>query len=384
MIATVLDICVVALAVPLCAYPALLYLRARLWPRPLRSAARFELPAVDLVICAHNEAAAIGERIENALALDYPQDRLRIWIASDGSMDQTVTVARSFDDPRLTVLDLPRLGKAAALRTAVEAGSAPVLAFSDANSDWETGALRALVAPFADPEVGGVAGDQRYRRAARADGTAGERGYWHYDRLLKHWQSVAGSTVSATGAIYAIRRDLFDPPPPDGTDDFMISTGVVLRGSRLAFASAAVAWEQPAQASAGEWRRKVRVISRGLRAVWYRRALLDPRRFGSYALLLLVHKLWRRLLFLPLSVLLLCAPLGFTLGGRHTIITASACMALAAAVAAAVVPGLRRSKPFAVAYFAFLVNLACAVASYNLVTGRRVSHWATQRPAHTD
>lgn len=375
-------ICLVLIAVPFVVYPLLLWLRARFAHSPVRAAAI--TPAVDLVICVHNEADVIEGRIGNALGLDYPSDRLTVWIASDGSTDDTVVraeqLARRYPG-RVRVLDLPRTGKAGALIGAVTAGDAGVIAFSDANSEWQPDALRHLVAPLNDPTVGGVAGDQRYRhrRPGESRESSGERGYWSFDRLLKRWQAEAGSTVSATGAIYCIRRPLFEAPPEDATDDFMISTGVIAAGKRLAFSPDAVAIEPPAASTGLEFHRKVRVISRGLRSVLYRRALLDPRRTGIYGLQLLVHKLWRRLVWLPVLVLLICAPFAMLAGGPAGILGAIVLAVSALALIGTATDRLRRYRLFAIPAYVAVVNAACLVATCNLLTGRRITRWHLPR-----
>lgn len=413
--------CVFAIAAPHVLYPALLWARAAFAPRPFRSEPSAGVdwpPRVDLVIAAHDEAASIGARIANVLALDHPPDRLRLWIASDGSTDETVAIARGFDDPRVHVLDLPRGGKAAALSAAVEAsartpwpaaepgaapsteanGGAEILAFSDANSAWRRDALRELIAPFADPEVGGVAGNQCYAPAGAAeDGSAdaigdaalGERSHWQLDRFMKRWQSRAGNAISATGAIHAIRRELFEPPPPDATDDFTISTGVIARGRRLVFAERAIAVEPPAPAAASEFRRKVRILTRGLRAVAHRRALLNPARTGFYAFELLLQKLWRRLAWIPLAILVLSAPFTPAEAGLAGWIARAAFAGTALGVLGLVSPALARRRPVALATFVVMVNAACAVATWNALRGRRVARWEPERvepptgaPAH--
>src|SRR5690606_12620551 len=146
----------------------------------------------------------------------------------------TVDEASATGHPRVQVLDLPRIGKAAALNAAVAEASGEVLVFTDANSMLEPLALRRLVAPFADASVGGVAGNQAYSGSGHG---AGERAHWDLDRLLKEAESTAGSVVSATGALYAVRRELFQPVVEGVTDDFYVSTGVVEAGRRLVFAS---------------------------------------------------------------------------------------------------------------------------------------------------
>lgn len=372
-------IAVAAIAVPFVLYPALLWLRSVLSQNPVKSDAI--TPHVDLVICAHNESATIAQRVQNALKLDYPHERLRIWIASDGSTDATVQVAReaASGDGRVRVLDLPRTGKAGALIVAVQEGSAPVIAFSDANSEWCENALRCLVAPLADASVGGVAGDQRYRKSRNAGESSGEQGYWSFDRLLKGWQSAAGSTISATGAIYCVRRTLFQPPPPDATDDFMISTGVVHAGKRLVFAADACAEEMPAASTGLEYQRKVRVISRGLRGVIYRRALLNPFRTGLYGLQLLVHKLWRRLVWIPLLFLVILAPWAIVQGGLAAFIGVTVLAAVTLGVTGMLSEHLRQWRVFSVPAYVLVVNLACMVSVINLLRGKRIASWQLQR-----
>lgn len=382
-----------AIAAPFVLYPLVLWAVAKLASDPIAVGGE-RTPRVDLIICAHDEAASIGAKLENALALDYPREQLGIWVASDGSSDATVEIARRFEDRGVHVLDLPRGGKAAALIAAVEAsgiaGSSDasdtadvsadhVLAFSDANSAWRPDALRGLVGPLSDERVGGVAGDQRYDDGV--DHAVGERGYWSFDRQLKQWQSEAGSVISATGAIYAIRRSLFEPPPPDATDDFMISTGVVARGRRLVFAPDAVALEPPAESGAGEFRRKVRIITRGLRSVYYRRALMNPARTGIYAVELLLHKLWRRQVWIPLGILLLIAPACWSAGGVLAALSIAVVGGVLSGVVGLALPGIGRWKPVAVATYIMMVNGACALATFNSVRGQRVSHWDTERPA---
>ncbi|MGE0621963.1 MAG: glycosyltransferase family 2 protein [Pseudomonadales bacterium] len=374
--------CLSLIAVPFAVFPALLWARARLAPAPFQAAA--VTPSVDLVICAHNEAGVIGERIENALALDYPPGLLTIWLASDGSTDDTVARAQqaAADSPqRLRVLNLPRTGKAGALTAAVSAGSSAVIAFSDANSQWQRDALRALVAPLHDPSVGGVAGDQRYSLPDPTAGqeASGERGYWSFDRMLKRWQSQAGNTTSATGAIYCIRRELFEPPPADATDDFMVSTGVIAAGRRLAFTPDAVAVEPPAASTGLEFRRKVRIISRGLRGVAYRRALMNPFRTGLYGVQLFVHKLWRRLVWLPLLVLILCSPFVVAAGGLAGLIGSATLTFVLLALLGILFTPLRRYRLIAVPAYVAVVNAACLVATYNLLAGRRISRWHLPR-----
>jgi cellulose synthase/poly-beta-1,6-N-acetylglucosamine synthase-like glycosyltransferase len=370
-------------------FPVLVLLRAKLRPRPHRTAD--VTPSVSVVIAAHDEARSIGDRVDNLLAVDYPTDCLEIVIASDGSSDRTVAEARRRDDPRVRVLDLPRTGKADALNAAVAASTGEILVFSDANTAYAPDAIRQLVRSFADPDVGGVAGNQVYLPGAAkgelADPStasaigAGERSYWDFDRLLKDAESLGGSVISATGAIYAIRRELFRAVPDGVTDDFMTSTRVIAAGRRLVFEPTAVALEPVAGSSRGEYRRKVRIMTRGLRGVAMARDLLDPRRYGFYAVQLFTHKVLRRLMAVPLLVI---AATSATLWDNGPIYRLAVLGQAAVYGCGAIGLGLRghpagRRPWFSLPAFFLLVNIASLHAAWNLVTGRRIDRWQPAR-----
>lgn len=361
-------------------FPIVCLARARLHPRPVRRAPI--RPRVSIVLAARNEEGAIHARIENLLALDYPQEDLEIVVASDGSVDSTVAIARQFS-PRVVVLDLPRTGKARALTEAVHESSGEIVVFTDANTSFRSDAVTAIVEPFGDPEVGGVAGDQRYLPAAPGphgpDGV-GERHYWDFDRRLKSAESAAGSVISATGALYAVRRALFEPIPEGVTDDFITSTLVVAKGSRLVFEPRAVADEPVAESERVEFGRKVRIMTRGLRGVVMRRELLDPRRTGFYAVQLLTHKLLRRLMVFPL----IAASLSSVLLARRSRFHALAAVGAATIASCGVVglagpPSLRPRRVFALPGFFLMVNGASLVAVSNALRGRRIVTWEPQR-----
>lgn len=365
-------------------FPAILFVRGLLWRKPYR--AEDITPPVSMIIAAYNEAASIGEKLENVLRLDYPRDCLEVIVASDGSTDDTESIVAQYADRGVKLLALPRQGKAGALNAAVDAARGEVLVFSDANSAYAPDAIRQLVRPFADPEVGGVAGNQVYlshkRGAADAAQTGdGERTYWGFDRLLKQIQSEAGNTISATGAIYAIRRNLFSGVPEGVTDDFATSTAVIAQGYRLVFAPNARAFEPVGKSSGVEFGRKVRVMTRGLRAVLVRRELLNPFRFGFYAIQLFSHKVLRRLMFVPLGLLLVSNPflLGEGLFYQLTMLAQVAFYTAALAGALFRDTAFGRQKLVTLPYYVCLVYLAAAVATFNILRGHQINRWEPQR-----
>src|SRR5919106_5617422 len=169
-------------------FPVLLLVRGLLPHRRVRKAP-IE-PRVSLIIVAHNEATSITGKVDNVYALDYPSDKLEVIVASDGSDDGTNELVASYTDRGLRLLEFSRAGKTPALNAAASHATGDILVFSDANSMYPPDALRALIAPFADPAVGGVGGNQCYvaengnRRAGGHAASLGERLYWNYDRLL--------------------------------------------------------------------------------------------------------------------------------------------------------------------------------------------------------
>jgi hypothetical protein len=289
------------------------------------------------------------------------------------------------------VLDLPRTGKATALNTAVAASTGEILVFSDANTSYAPDAVRQLVRSFADPEVGGVAGNQVYLPASAAKGPTdpaaatavgvGERSYWDFDRHVKDAESLGGSVISATGAIYAMRRQLFVEVPDGVTDDFVTSTRVIAADRRLVFEPAAVALEPVAGSSGREYRRKVRIMTRGLRGVAVARGLLDPRRSGFYALQLLTHKVLRRLMAIPLLVIA-ATSVGLWDDGpiyKVAVIGQAGVYGLGAIGLALRDRPAGRRPWFAIPAFFVLVNVASLHALWNLLSGRRIDRWQPAR-----
>lgn len=369
-------------------FPVLLWVRSKIRPRPI--ALSDETPSVSMVICAYNEALSIRSKLENTLALDYPPSCLQVIVASDGSDDATNAIVEEFADRGVRLLALPRKGKIPTLNAAVASATGDVLVFSDASNIYARDAIRQLVRPLADPTVGCVAGDQRYTGdSATGASTDGERAYWSIDRKLKEWGSAAGSATSATGAIYAIRRSLFRPVPLGVTDDFVISTRAIAAGYRLIFAGEAAAYERVAAKSDVEFRRKVRVITRGLGGVIAVRALLDPRRYGFYSLQLFSHKILRRFVVIPLLVLLPASLLLWNAGNLYRACGAAQLVFYAAAVCGGLCEraGIRVPKLAGVPFYFCLVNTAALLGILNVVRGRQIDRWSPRgeiQPARAD
>ena len=362
-------------------FPLLLALRS-LFGRPVAKAD--VTPAVSLVICAYNEAESIAEKLDNALALDYPRDRVQVLVGSDGSTDGTNEIVAAYSDRGVTLLPLPRLGKMPVLNAVAAQATGEILVFSDANSIYDQDALRQLVRPFADPAVGGVAGNQVYSSSRGNAASFGERLYWGFDRCLKRLESRAGNTISATGAIYAIRRSLFQPVPAAVSDDLVISTRVITQGYRLVFEPSAISREATAPDDGAEFRRKVRVVNHSLRALWTVRELFNPFRYGFYAVELFSHKVLRRAVVWFLLIVLGTSIALYQSGSLYQAAVAGQAAVYAAAAAAWLLrtTAVRRWKAYrllAIPYYFCFVNLACLRAWLQIARGERFETWDSGR-----
>jgi cellulose synthase/poly-beta-1,6-N-acetylglucosamine synthase-like glycosyltransferase len=367
-------------------FTVLIVLMARLRKRVVTQ--RDITPRLSLIIPVWNEEDTIAARLDNALALDYPLDRLEIIVPSDGSNDRTEAIVAGYASCGVRLLALPRRGKIYGLKDAVNAATGEILVFSDANSMYERDALRKLARNFADPEVGGVCGNQVYLNSKKADTTSqGENLYWSFDKWLKQMESLTGSIVSAHGAIYAIRRSLYQPPASAAvTDDFAISTAVIEQGYRLVFESEAIAYEEPAPAAEREFSRKVRIMNRGLRGVLLRKRLLNPWRHGFYSIVLFSHKLLRRLV--PFFLIALLAE-SWLLHTHHRFYLFGAVAQTLFYLMAGMGYVLRRHrlgrlKFFYIPFFYCLANAAALVAVLRLLAGKRVELWQPQRHRSID
>ena len=270
-------------------YPLAMGALARLRPRPVRKAE--QTPSVTLVVSAHDEEAVIRRRIENALALDYPEDTLEVVVASDGSTDLTDAIVGEIaaENTRVRLLQCPREGKVAAQHRSVRATSSDVLAFTDANSEWKPDALRALTRNLADPDVGYVCGQLRLESA---DGANMEGAYWRYEMWVREQESTASSITAGNGAIYAVKRAAYVEDDPKFGHDFGFPYLMEQMGLRAVYEPAAVATEKPAAEPEDEYGRKVRTISRALGHILTGRALRGPTR-PLYLVQLVSHRVLR-------------------------------------------------------------------------------------------
>lgn len=300
-------------------YGILLYILVRI-KELFRSASRpelpDELPAVTLFIAAYNEEKVIEEKMANCDGLDYPKDKLKIIWMTDGSNDSTNEKLARYPD--ITVLYQPlRNGKTAALNRGVPFVKTPFTVFTDANTMLNRSAIKEIIRPFGNPQVGCVAGEKRIAvKEADNASSGGEGFYWKYESKLKAWDARLYSAVGAAGELFAIRTALFEPMPQNTLlDDFILSMRIAQKGYKIAYSSSAYALETGSADIKNEEKRKVRIAAGGIQSIARLRSLLIPNPFhlGLLRFQYISHRVLRwsvtpvlLFLLLPLNLLILC------------------------------------------------------------------------------
>jgi biofilm PGA synthesis N-glycosyltransferase PgaC len=269
--------CVSLLSYVYFGYPALIGFLALFRSRP--ASLEEGCPHASIVVVAHNEGARVEQRISNLLALDYPAERLEILLASDGSTDDTVARARYYASDRLRVIEFEsRRGKAGVLNEVIPQARADIVVLADARQRFAPGVVRALVRHFSDPEVGAVSGELILESDPRANGVGEGLGfYWRYEKFIRATESRIDSTIGTTGAIYAIRKYLFESIAEDTLlDDVLIPMQIARRGYRVLFEREALAYDRAAPSASVELTRKVRTIAGNIQLFSSHHWLLNP------------------------------------------------------------------------------------------------------------
>jgi cellulose synthase/poly-beta-1,6-N-acetylglucosamine synthase-like glycosyltransferase len=336
-----------------------------------------ELPPATLLIAAYNEEAVIGDRVANALLSDYPRDKFRIVVASDGSADRTPQIVAGFADRGVRLLDYKaRRGKSTVLNSAMAEVDTELVFLSDANTHIDPEAPRKLARWLADSSVTAVCG--RLVLTDPATGSNADGMYWKYETFLKKCEGRLGALLGANGAIYAIRRADYVPIPGDTiVDDFVIPLlAKVRRGGRIVYDAEAVAREETAEDVAGEFKRRTRIGAGGFQAAALLWRLLDVRR-GWVSFTFLSHKILRWLCpFFMLGMLLASAALAAT-GSRFFVALFAAQVAwyLAWPLSKYLPARVARLAPLRLANMFTAMNLALLVGFGRWVRGRQKSAW---------
>ena len=284
-------------------YPLLIFLLGRMKNKTIQK--KNIAPLITILIPAHNEEKHIAATIKNKLDLDYPSERIEIIVISDGSTDNTDEIVEQFSERGVHLLrQEPRAGKTSALNLAVPQATGDILVFSDANSIYENGALKAILTNFADDKIGYVTGKMVYTDKNGTMIGDGCSAYMKYENFLRSCETRIGSVVGVDGGIDAVRKKLYKPMNPDQLPDFVLPLSVVEQGYRVVYEAHALLREDALQESSDEYRMRVRVSLRALWALFDKRAMFFSGDNWLYAGQMLSHKVARYLCFLFMALVL--------------------------------------------------------------------------------
>lgn len=352
-------------------YPLLVRVLASVRPRAVARAPHE--PRVAVIVVAHNEAGRLAAKLETLLGQDYPSSCLRIVVASDGSTDDTVAIARAAS-PRVQVLAFAdRRGKAACLNDAVAACDEDVLVMNDARQMLSPDAVRNLVENLADPGVVAVSGELVFGRSGQADFGEGVDAYWRYEKAIRRAEAMVHSVPGVTGALYAIRRSAFRPIPADTIlDDVEIPMVAMASGGRVVFDQRAIAYDLPSRSAAQERVRKTRTLAGNFQLLARHPAWMLPSghplwwQFLSHKVLRLIGP-WAMLVALVSNVALVSQ------SWPYAILLALQLLFYAAALAGLVVPAASSLR---------VVRLSSAFVSLNFFAVLGLIEFLSNRRAH--
>ena len=330
------------------------------------------LPFVSIVMVVRDEESVLERKLENLLTLAYPADLTQLVVVSDGSSSGTDAILRQHaDNPRVNVVlnQLPR-GKASGLNDALDCVQGDIVVLTDARQAIECEALRPLMENFADPQVGCVSGELMLGDPAKGESHQGVGVYWRMEKRIRQWEAASGSVVGATGALYAIRRELLVPLPPETVlDDVYLPMQVVRRGFRVVFDGRARVWDQDLGRE-HEFARKVRTLSGNYQLLQLAPWVLssrNPIRFEFIS-----HKLLR--MAVPFALMAIFVVSLILREPVYRFALAIQVVVYGVSLLAIVNLKIGRLSRIAETAFAFvMLNAAAVVAAVNFVLGRKVT-----------
>ncbi len=346
-------------------YAIWLSLCTRVHNRPV--AKQYYAPNISIIIAARNEEANLPNKLENLRRLAYPQDRIQIVITSDGSTDRTASILREQTPYISPVIFDESNGKACALNEAVKRATGEILVFLDTRQFVEPNAISELTSCFADPAVGAASGELLLETTYGTPSADALGIYWKIEKIMRKLESASGSVVGVTGAIYAIRRELYTEIPR-GTilDDVFVPMNVARMGKRVVFQPSAIARDRVFSEKGKEFSRKVRTLTGNYQLLRLAPWLLSPA--NPLLFRFISHKLLR--LLVPVLLILMLVASAVARGPFYRAMFWLQVLFYVLAAVGMLSPSTKKFKPVGIASTFVMLNAAAALAFYNFVAGR--------------
>lgn len=368
------------------AYPVIVWAVGRMRPQTRTGAESKEWPAVTITVPVYNAVSSIKGTLERLLEIDYPRHRLQLLVLSDASHDGTDDIVKEFRGRGVELMRAPhRRGKTAAENAAVAVARGDIIVNVDATVVVPPGSLKHLIRAFDDPTVGVASGHDVSVGAQGKHAARAESGYTNYEMLVRDLETRAGSIVGASGCFYGIRRGIrVSALPPGLSWDFASTLVARQQGYRSVSVQDAVCIVPRTAEIRSELRRKARTMGRGLSTLYYFRELMNPFKYGGFALMLVSHKLLRWVPYLLAPAAVLALALLATRNSAAALLFVLVASGLLSGAAAIRYENSIRFKPLALAGFAVAVFSAGFLAWYDALRGARVVTWdPTPRPSVT-
>lgn len=363
-------ICFALTAYAYCGYAVLLWLWSLIHKRPVMK--HPATPFVSIIMAVCNEEFNLPAKLADLQKLDYPRDKLRIIIASDGSTDKTPFIlAEHAAIVNFIILDKQQ-GKAFALNTAVRQATGELLVFMDARQSVDANAITQLTSCFSDPSIGAVSGELVLESHLDSPSQDAVGMYWKIEKLIRRLESASGSVVGVTGALYAIRRELYtDIPMGTILDDVFVPMHIARQGKRVIFEASAIARDRVFSDKGKEFSRKVRTLTGNYQLLQLAPWILS---FSNPLLFRCIsHKLLR--LIVPLLLIFMLGASGMAHGLFYRCLFFVQLFFYTLSVLGAWKPFTTNAKPVAIASTFVMLNAAAAIAFYNFISGRN-SVWS--------
>jgi cellulose synthase/poly-beta-1,6-N-acetylglucosamine synthase-like glycosyltransferase len=376
MVALVFTIFVVLAAVPFAVYPLVMLMLARVRRQPASPASE---PTISVVVAAYNEQDSIAKTLESLLAQEYPRDKCKIVVFSDGSSDRTEEIVKSFSGQGVGLVRFEgRIGKTECQNRMVERLTSDVIVFSDGNVHWQPQALKNLVAPFGDARVGATTGALHLVRAGTVEQVQ-EGLFRKVDDIIKKGESALSASIGVNGPIYAVRRSDYIRLAPHLVSDLVLPFLLVARGRRVLYIPSAVALEPSTPSIWHEFRRKRRLVTQGFVAlpILYRAAFYS-RRPALLLTLLVAHKMLRWIGIELLLAAFIVSLLGIPATAYVVVVLVEFALVIAALMG---ILASARKRPIPIldplGYF-LLTNIASLLGWLDAVGGKTATTWVPQ------